>query len=346
MTLRWDWFFEPGTRVLALPSWRRPRLYVPARPFLRRWDGSGMYPASRLTARAYRAALRTSVVAGARTARVADSEGWAAGEFVRGVLPNVAYVVVLVGTPGPAQKTTARLSDAKGRVLGYLKYAEKRAARRRLRQERDMLRRLPPGVGPEPMKFGEMGRGEALLSSALPGRSLPATLPPPEGVVGLLGSLGVSRPKPVADHPWARRVQADGWDGLESCLEEISGREWPVVVRHGDFAPWNLLRGPDGALGAIDWEYGTPEGLPYLDLAYYLLQVSALIYRQAPERAARRAIRHLTQNGDTAPSRDEARALVRLAAYEAYSNAREDGQPESAGLQGWRRKVWEGAYAS
>jgi hypothetical protein len=38
----------------------------------------------------------------------------------------------------------------------------------------------------------------------------------------------------------------------------------------------------------------------------------------------------------------EAQALTRLAAYDAYLKASEDGQPESAGLQSWRRQIWEG----
>lgn len=40
----------------------------------------------------------------------------------------------------------------------------------------------------------------------------------------------------------------------------------PAVIEHRDFAPWNLKRLPDGATGAIDWEWATMDGLPCQDL--------------------------------------------------------------------------------
>jgi hypothetical protein len=262
---------------------------------------------------------------------------------VQNKLPGLSSAVVLVGTPGPAQKITAQLRDGKGGVLGYLKYAEKEAARRRLRQECRMLSELPVGVGPELIKFGPMGDGEALLSSALSGDSLPTTLPPSEGLAELLNALIVSHPKPLEIHPWVRRLRSRGQPpGLDACLETLAGREWPVVIQHGDFAPWNLLRQPgSGTVGAIDWEYGTPEGLPHLDLAYYILQTSALIYRQDPLEASRYSAEHLVRQPALDLTGAEAQALTRLAAYDAYLKSSEDGQPASAGLQTWRRRVWE-----
>ena len=34
-------------------------------------------------------------------------------------------------------------------------------------------------------------------------------------------------------------------------------------------------------LSAFDWEHGIADGFPYLDLAYFILQVAALIYSLA-----------------------------------------------------------------
>jgi hypothetical protein len=336
-----DMFFPPGTRVLALPSWRRPRLYLPAYPFFRRWNESKLYPASRRTARIYRLSLRAATAAGMKRTRMVRSSDWILGNFAQDVLPELSSAVVLVGTSGPAQKITAQLRDAKGRILGYLKYAEKDAARRRLRQERKVLSELPFGVGPKLMKFKPMGDGEALLCSALPGELLPATLPPPDDAAVLLGSLTVSPPRPLEAHPWVVHLQSRGQHGLDSCLETLAGRDWPVAIQHGDFAPWNLLRRSDGALGAIDWEYGTLEGFPYLDLAYYVLQTSALIYRQHPLSAARYTAGYLKRQLTLGLDSAEAQALTRLAAYDAYLKATEDGQPESASLQAWRWEIWE-----
>lgn len=342
MTARWDMFFAPGTRVLALPGWRRPRLYLPADPFFGRWERSRLYPASLRRARLYRLSLRATAAAGAKRSRtLRSSSDWVLGDFVRDAMPALTSVVVLTGTPGPSQKITAQLRDPKGRVLGYLKYAEKDQARRRLRQESRMLPRLPAGIGPELVKFGPMGNGEALLSGLLPGESLSPRLPPPEGLVGLLESFVVSDPTPLDAHPWVRRVRSLGGSGPDSWLAVLAGRNWPVVIQHGDFTPWNLIRSPESILGAIDWEYGTLEGFPYLDLAYYILQTSALIHRWEPRKALRCASEYLTRRPGLGLKALEAQALTRLAAYDAYWQSSEDGQPEGTYLQGWRRRVWE-----
>jgi hypothetical protein len=44
----------------------------------------------------------------------------------------------------------------------------------------------------------------------------------------------------------------------------------PVVPEHRDFAPWNLLVAEGGRLGVLDWESAEPDGLPFLDLVYFL----------------------------------------------------------------------------
>lgn len=336
----WTMFFEPGASVRALPHWRSPRLYLSARHPVRRWEQSALYPASRLGARLYRCALRLGVAAGTPKPRTVRSSGWPLKEFTRDALPRLASAVVLVGTPGPAQETTAQLWDEKGRILGYLKYAEKAAARTRLRQEWSVLTNLPDGVGPLPLKLGPFAEGEALIQSPVPGRPLPVTLPPPEDLVDLLGPLVVFPPVPLETHPWVRRMRERGAPELDAWLEPLLGKSWPVAVQHGDFAPWNILRRTDGALQAIDWEYGTTEGFPHLDLAYYVLQTSALIYRRTPLEAARYASEYMSQHPTLMLEKTEAQALVRLAAYDAYLNSSEDGQPSETGLQAWRRSIW------
>ena len=79
--MSWDEFFPPGTRVLALPSWRRPRLYLPACPLSQRWNRSKLYPASRWSARLYRLSLRAAAAAGMKRARTAGSRRWSLGDF-------------------------------------------------------------------------------------------------------------------------------------------------------------------------------------------------------------------------------------------------------------------------
>jgi hypothetical protein len=54
-------------------------------------------------------------------------------------------------------------------------------------------------------------------------------------------------------------------------------------MAHGDLAPWNLLRGPDGWV-LIDWEDSHAGAPPFFDLFHYLVQ-SAVLLRKPPLRA-------------------------------------------------------------
>ncbi len=51
---------------------------------------------------------------------------------------------------------------------------------------------------------------------------------------------------------------------LDSC---------PIVCEHRDFSPWNILRTPAGELAVLDWEGAELDGLPALDLIYFLAHV-------------------------------------------------------------------------
>jgi hypothetical protein len=246
--------------------------------------------------------------------------------------------VILVGTPGPVQKFTVRVLGERGEVLGYLKYAEKEAARKRLRHEHRMIRTIPSGAGPEALKFGPFEDGEALLITALAGKKLPTTFPPPVELKDLLASLVISQPVDFDAHPWVRLVREQRGADFEPWFEVLAKKSWPVVVQHGDFAPWNLLKRPGGAVCAIDWEYGVREGFPQLDLAYYILQVSALVHRRTPSKAVEYATTYMKRQPRLAVSSEEAHILTYVAAYDAYLKSRDEGEPDHR-LQMWRRAI-------
>jgi hypothetical protein len=65
---------------------------------------------------------------------------------------------------------------------------------------------------------------------------------------------------PVADESLLRRAR-----GLLESLGDL-----PLVIEQRDFGPWNVLATDDGGLGVLDWESAEPEGLPGLDLIYFL----------------------------------------------------------------------------
>jgi thymidylate kinase len=55
-------------------------------------------------------------------------------------------------------------------------------------------------------------------------------------------------------------------------------RAGPGSLAHGDFAPWNLLRG-EGGWTLIDWEHAHRDAPPFYDLWHYLVQSHALLRR-------------------------------------------------------------------
>ncbi|HEX5761379.1 MAG TPA: aminoglycoside phosphotransferase family protein [Thermoanaerobaculia bacterium] len=71
----------------------------------------------------------------------------------------------------------------------------------------------------------------------------------------------------------------------------LRGLPFPVVLRHRDFTPWNLLSDA-GRLRVLDWE-GLEPGPPLCDLLHFLTHWAELA-RGAPAPAARHAVFHET----------------------------------------------------
>ncbi len=69
------------------------------------------------------------------------------------------------------------------------------------------------------------------------------------------------------------------------ALKRLASMRLTPVLRHGDFARWNLLTQLDGKLVALDWEWAGTDGMPGLDLAHYFLQDHRLVQRFAPVEA-------------------------------------------------------------
>jgi len=307
---------------------------------LRRWQESAFYPAFKRSARLYRFVLRCKAAVAFRAAKVNLSRSWAVRDFVGDSIPDLRSSVILVGTPGPAQKMTVQLWGKNG-VAGYLKYGEKPAAQRSLEREHKVLAVLPDGLGPTVIKYGTMADGVALLLSPIVGRPLLPKLPPEKAVLDFLQSDRSPGRVDIDKHPWSQMIRTLYGSYMDGCLDDLKRRKWPVTIHHGDAAPWNILRTSNEKLRAIDWEYGTLTGLPYLDLAYYILQIALLISRWSPTDARGYAVACLCRNSSPALEPNEGRALVRLAAFQSYMQSRADGHPDDASFQIWRRLVWE-----
>jgi thiamine kinase-like enzyme len=110
---------------------------------------------------------------------------------------------------------------------------------------------------------------------------------------------------------------------------------------HGDFAPWNILVEGGKNATLIDWEYGFLEGIPYLDLAHFILQVGHLMYRWSPTRTLEWGTRYLASRRWANITAPEARWLILLAAHYAHEQNSLDGLNPSTPTQSWRRSLWE-----
>jgi hypothetical protein len=338
----WSALFFPGTRVLALPSWRRARVMVPADTFVQRWRGSEYLPAFRPAARIYRMLLRARAASGIGRVRLAaESSTTCLTDLVEELLPGASVGAVMIGMPGAGRKVVARLTDSRGEVVGYLKCAGSELARHSLRHEYQLLKLLPPGAGPVPQRYATLDDVDALLIAPISGKMLRATLPPPRDLSAFACSLATTAHIELERHPWMRRVLHWHGPAVESSFGVLSRRKWPVAIQHGDLAPWNVFRTHDGRLTAVDWEYGRSAGFPGLDVAQYILQVACLCYRWSPRESRDYAIRCLSGDELLHLSVSEAAAMVTLGAYNVFQLAFAHGHAPGDPTQRWRQAVWE-----
>lgn len=330
-------YFPPGVEFFGLPPFARPRLYVMSSPSgWTRWRLTASYPAHRPSARAARTAIRSLHALGLHT-RVQRARGpWIIPEFSPGIASRVTYVSVL--TSSLEGRFILELHDASGRVVGYLKHAQTEQGKRRLEREYQTLRMLPPGLAPQPLRFGPLGNGLGLLTTPVHGRPMHPVLRPPSFVLQYLSQLTVPNRRQEACDYWPRLEDA----GLLECVRALAGTTWPVVIEHGDFAPWNVLQTGPSSVVAIDWEHSETQGFPYLDSAHYLLQTAALVKRLRPAAGLRQAVRMLAGMGGAHLAIRQAAAICRLSAYNAHQRSAADSVAPSDSLQVWRRQLWQG----
>lgn len=337
MNPEWEQFFQPNTAVLALPSWGNPKLILKADSLAQRWNASALYPAFRILAKGFRLAMRLRACVGWG---IRQTEGpWSLEPLLKDLGVNWSTNAVLMGTLGPAQKITIQLSQYR-QVRAYAKFGQTPAAQARLEQEYLVLKALPPGIAPKALALQDICSGKLLVISAIAGNTLPAHLPVPQLVRDFLLKLPRGKSFGICEHPWVKPLLPD--PRASAWLQSLKEREWPIVPLHGDFAPWNLIR-QNGQISAIDWEYGSPDGLPGVDLAHYVLQVSALVMRSPPAKARENAIQTLLQTPQLGLSYIQAQNIVFLAALDACNKALADGQSPQEPLQRWRKQIWEGA---
>ena len=330
--------------MVALPNWRRPRLLVAGDGAKERWAHSAFYPAFHLPGHVLRTMLRIRAAAWAvGLPATVRPDGQDLAAFVGDLFPYARVTAALVGNPGPMERITAEIRAPDGTIVAYAKHAVGHAAISRLVRELEMLVALPSGIGPELLRHAPLDRGLVAVLRPVRGRRCGATLPPPPGIFEFLGSLTGSVAHWPEEHPWLRATREVNDIVVARAVKALQGRPWPMAVLHGDLAPWNVIDTGAG-LQCVDWEFGTVQGFPHIDVAYYMLQVAALVYRLPPRLGAWYARRVLTV-GRPGLLHSEAAAVVRLAALHGFHENDVDGVDRNAKLQRWRRAVYDGDEA-
>lgn len=105
-------------------------------------------------------------------------------------------------------------------------------------------------------------------------------------------------PKEVAGFSgWSSMLERCESDETRASLVERSkGLRLFPTLRHGDFTPWNILRGEGDKMVVIDWEFADFSDVPGWDLVHYLILEAQLVQRLSPTEVIKSALRNLSEN--------------------------------------------------
>ena len=239
-------------------------------------------------------------------ARLPGGDGEGAGEGPRMLLTgghrSVNKVVALSFAPGRAKPREA---------VKFARVAEAEAGLEREAAVLDRLAREWPGVEGTPVfhgrlsRCGRLGIAEgAVHGDAMLDRLTPTSFAEMARRVGDLlielarGSAGdrLSRTT-VGEHldffagAFGSLVGESGLATLRAAAEAVAGL--PVVCEHRDCSPWNLVLADRDRPALLDWESAEPDGLPGLDLIYFLANAAFVLDGALEDGTTRESYRRL-----------------------------------------------------
>jgi hypothetical protein len=340
----WQSFFPKGSRVRIFPRELSPRLFLLSDGYFMRWHGSSFFPAYRFSAKLRKLAFRVFATLFSNQTRITDRD-WAFDELIKDVFGDYLGVkpwAILLGGEKETRKYILELRDSGGRVMAYIKYGDTEISKKRIEHECSVLSSLPRGIAPEILNYKYLNGGMAILLSPIRGKQVGVGWGMSDAIIRYIASFPTYDTCDVDKHPWiARILSSEGGADLLEYVHCLSARKWSIVLQHGDLAPWNLVVCKNLDVVAYDWGYATIGGFPGRDLAYYLLQIGALIKGWSPEKTRGRVAEKISMLPGLALRKIEADSIVRLAAYDAYLNSREDMISDNTYLQQWRMAVWK-----
>lgn len=234
--------------------------------------------------------------------------------------PDQGRRALAVGVLGVSHRTDAvtaalhRIDPATGALASLVKVPLDAGGAERVLREAGAMQQQGPAArraGAQVAAPTLEGRGTPVLfQSALAGtpassvlaaapRRLPAVLAQLGGWLERYGRQTLARR--VVDEAWLRRELLEPLELAAPALpgalvarvarlgRQFVGREVPLTAAHNDLTMWNVLLGPDGSLGIIDWESARAAAFPLGDLLYAAVDAVAATSGYDDRRAAFRA---------------------------------------------------------
>ncbi len=199
--------------------------------------------------------------------------------------------VIYIGTPGTRQKAVVTLvSPDSGMPKAIMKVALSENARKSLKQEAIILEQLSHSqiIGvPRLISMEENGMRswQTVVEGELTSRKLT------RAHIDLLLRLPKQSESSTINEQkfflkkWAEKnLHHLGVDIqlITTAISKIHGEQIPLLLVHGDFAPWNLKLQKDGTISAIDWESADWASLPLWDLCHFYLIQAYLFSEHEP----------------------------------------------------------------
>lgn len=291
-------FFDAGEPVHQVRVRGVVRLATGARSRGERAADAMLLPATRLGARARRAAFSAAMWLGSGAATgTGDPAMRERIARVEATVPGCERHVALAGTPGPESKATLALLDGAGAALAWAKCAKGEVPRALVANEELLLGAVGGGLGPTLLSSGEDSEYRWVVVEALSGRPVrPGTRAPRVLLGRTLPGSGVT----FAEHPAVESLRPLHPELIGDAETGAADRAFHVAPVHGDAAPWNAVAADDGTVRLFDWEYGRLDGIPETDAAHWSLQTDRLIAGMRPSEAVPRAVRGLASEGGLA----------------------------------------------
>jgi hypothetical protein len=191
---------------------------------------------------------------------------------------------IMLGSPEhPVPRAILSYQTENGWEVAKLSFGE--PGRKVIEGEFSALASLPTGTPGVPLTLGvHHGLDFSLLRMPY-FRGTPLCQQKMMRALDLLESWVGSQPsQPAAEFPeWPAIHEAlVTSDAGRRALERLAAIRLRPVIRHGDFARWNLLELRDGSCMAIDWEWAHRAGMPGIDVVHLFAQDARLVHQLPP----------------------------------------------------------------